>query len=283
VSASDVWAVGSSIGQLGFSQALAEHWDGQRWSVVGGTPFGTTSRLFDVDVLASNDIWAVGWYASQATNNWAQPLVEHWDGTAWRVVESPALGTSSELHAVAAISPSDVWAVGTTYATRYETLVLHWDGTSWTRIPSPNVGPYGNGLSGLSAVTATDIWAVGAGNNSSVSLTIHWDGTSWSVVPSPNSTNPENLLEAVAARAADDVWAVGYSLYSVPVGEDYEYHDLPLLMHWDGAAWTLFDSAATNSDDNRRNGVDTLPDGDAWVVGTHAAFGGPLLERYSCQ
>jgi hypothetical protein len=36
-------------------------------------------------------------------------VVEHWNGTAWR--KTPARG-GSELRAVTAISPTDVWAVG---------------------------------------------------------------------------------------------------------------------------------------------------------------------------
>jgi hypothetical protein len=283
VASDDVWAVGTTIAEFNFGAALAEHWDGERWSVVEGTRFGTTSRLSDVAALAANDVWAVGNYSSEATNHWPQPLVEHWDGTAWSVVESPALGTSSELHGVAALAPDDIWAVGFSYATRYETLILHWDGTSWTRVPSPNVGRYGNGLWGVSAVGPDDVWAVGEGNNGSVSLTLHWNGSDWSVVPSPNSTNEYNSVLDVSTSSSDDVWAVGYSLFMVPVGEDFEYHQRALLMHWDGTSWSLFESAAPNTSDNRRNGVGTLPGGEAWIVGRHSAFEGSLIERYRCQ
>jgi hypothetical protein len=281
----DVWAVGTYSDQVGFSQAIAEHWDGTRWSVVPGTEFGTTSRLMDVAVLAPDDVWAVGSYSSEATDHWAQPLVEHWDGSELSVVPSPSIGTSSELEGVAALATNDIWAVGTTYTGggHYQTLVLHWDGNDWTRIPSPNVGPYGNGLTAISAVDANDIWAVGNGNNSSVSLILHWDGSEWSVVPSPNSGHENNLLAGVAARAADDVWAVGYSIFWIPVGEDFEAHFRSLLMHWDGKTWSLFDSAAPNTEDNARYGVDTLPDGEAWVVGGHNAFDGTVIERYRCQ
>lgn len=279
----DAWAVGRWIdGRFGFPQALAEHWDGAQWSFVPGTPSGTTSNLFGVAALASNDVWAVGSYSSQATNNWSQPLVEHWDGTAWHVIPSPSLGTSSELRGVTALAANDIWAVGSTFATRFETLVLHWDGASWTRVASPNVGPYGNGLFSVSAASANDIWAVGEGNNG-ITLALHWDGSAWVVVSTPNTANAQNQLRDVAARAADDAWAVGFSTFAVPVGEDVEYHDRALLMHWDGRAWSLFNSAAPNGSDNRRNGVDTLPEGEAWVVGAHADLDGTVIERYRCQ
>jgi hypothetical protein len=287
VTSANVWAVGATIAPQGWDLALAEHWDGTTWSVIPGTTVGTSSKLSDVTALAANDVWAVGSYASPATNNWYQPLIEHWDGTAWSVVPSPSIGTSSELHGVAALAPNDIWAVGDTYTTQYQTLVLHWNGANWTRVSSPNVGPYGNALYRVSALAANDIWAVGTANNSGSTLILHWDGARWSVIPSPNSANPYNILLDVAAISSQDIWAVGYSEYSIPVGEDFEYHDLALLLHWDGAHWSLVASAQPNTSDNRRNGVTTLPDGTAWVVGWYdqstAPYQATLVERYVCQ
>ena len=88
------------------------------------------------------------------------------------------------------------------------------------------------------------------------------------MIPSPNSDKLYNILLDVAAVSSNDIWAVGRSTYAIPIGEDEEYHDLALLMHWDGAHWSLVPSAKPNTSDNRRNGVTTLPDGTAWVVGS---------------
>ena len=39
--------------------------------------------------------------------------VEHWNGTSWAIVPSPNMGTgNNHLNGVAAVSASDVWAVG---------------------------------------------------------------------------------------------------------------------------------------------------------------------------
>src|SRR4051794_41154715 len=63
----------------------------------------------------------------------------------WSFVASPNHGTSGNiLHAAAAISANDIWAVGqyvddTSFKT--QTLTQHWDGTAWTIVPSPNLGP----------------------------------------------------------------------------------------------------------------------------------------------
>ena len=285
VASADVWSVGST--PQTYDQALAEHWDGAHWSVTSGTAVGTGSKLYDVAALAATDVWAAGSFFSPATNNWEQPLVEHWNGASWSVVPSPSIGTSSVLRGVAALAPNDIWAVGDTYTTQYQTLVLHWDGTNWSRVSSPNVGPYGNALYRVTALAANDIWAVGEANNSGSTLTLHWDGARWSVIPSPNSDNLYNILLDVAAVSSDDIWAVGRSTYAIPVGEDEEYHDVALLMHWDGAHWSLVASAQPNTSDNRRNGVTTLPDGTAWVVGSRDQSAPPyqatLVERYVCQ
>src|SRR5207247_857982 len=54
---------------------------------------------------------------------------------------------------------------------------------SWQRIPSPDPQP-GSNLNTffeLAAVSANDIWTVGAGTRNG--STAHWDGTSWHLVP----------------------------------------------------------------------------------------------------
>src|SRR5512133_3776120 len=58
----------------------------------------------------------------------------------------------------------------------------------WVISQTPNPAYYGNILHGLSARTATDVWAVGvqATETSNDTLALHWNGTSWTVVPTPN-------------------------------------------------------------------------------------------------
>jgi hypothetical protein len=36
-----------------------------------------------------------------------------------------------------------------------------WDGRQWSRLPAPSPGVLGNSLRGVTAVSATDVWAVG--------------------------------------------------------------------------------------------------------------------------
>src|SRR5437870_1586106 len=63
---------------------------------------------------------------------------------------------------------------------------------SWSVVPSPNVGTRPNFLYAVSALSDTDVWAVGRVSDSFTGRTLaeHWDGTSWKVVPTPRLRAP---------------------------------------------------------------------------------------------
>jgi hypothetical protein len=67
-------------------------------------------------VVSANDVWAVGFspHPSGTPQYLRQTLIEHWNGSSWSVVPSPnpAGKTYVVLNGAAAISASDVWAVG---------------------------------------------------------------------------------------------------------------------------------------------------------------------------
>jgi hypothetical protein len=209
ISANDVWAVGNRSEQ-GFENALIEHWDGTAWSIVPDSSISgvgaSTNILLSVSADASNDVWAVG----------SETLL-HFNGTTWSEVPSPFMHANS----VTALSPSNAWAVGTVtvfadHRQHTKPAIEHWDGTSWSIVSSPNPNPAptrDTALYGIAAVSADDIWAVGAGNFSTNSGTAtlieHWDGTSWTIVSSPDPGTASNALFAVAALSDGTVLAVG--------------------------------------------------------------------------
>src|SRR5579864_2913477 len=116
------------------------------------------------------------------------------------------------LNAVAAVSPSDVWAVGVTAATLpyiQRTLIVHWAGGGWQVVPTVPATSSMT-LRGIAALSAHDVWAVGGdGGNGGF---MHWDGRRWQESPgavlSPDFS-VSGILQGVAASAADDVWAAG--------------------------------------------------------------------------
>jgi hypothetical protein len=279
VSAGDVWAVGVQGGATGPNWAsLILHWDGTSWTAVPAPSLGSpgTSELRGVAYSAANDGWAVGAYSSPATGWWNQPLILRWNGSAWSSVPAPAFGSTSELNAVAVISPNDVWAVGRALENNWKTLILHWDGATWSRVPSPNLGSVGNALFGVGGLAANDVWAVGSANNGGSTLALHWNGTTWSLVPSPNGTARaginRNTLYSVSAFSGSDVWAVGVQASSSVGGAGQPiYLGYALIEHWNGSAWSEVPAAALpgTGEDGELRGVAAVAPNDVWAAGSY--------------
>jgi hypothetical protein len=294
-SATDAWAVGYYFNRTTNAQeTFVLHWNGTSWSEVASpNPGGTTSAsdastLFGVSAVSATDAWAVGYYVVNPTTQAQETLVLHWNGTKWSKVASPSPGGTSMnfdnsfLHGVSADSATDAWAVGhyissTTAGT--EAVALHWNGTKWSKIASPNPGgtiasAY-NTLNGISAVSATDAWAVGFYNNPAIgdeTLVLHWNGTKWSKVASPSPGVPpvffsgDNLF-GVSAVSATDASAVGS--YVNPTTGATE----TLALHWNGTKWSKVASpnpggTTSNADDaSTLYGVSAVSATDAWAVG----------------
>ena len=146
------------------------------------------NTLNEVAAVSATDAWAVG------TSCYSEKtLVERWNGSSWRIVPSPSFltggdGIQNELYGVAAVSATDVWAVGFYEAASgaYQTLALHWNGSAWKVVPSPNPSQTVNVLTAVAAVGPGDIWAVGYMNGgASQPLVEHWNGSAWRVVAGP--------------------------------------------------------------------------------------------------
>jgi hypothetical protein len=221
ISPSDAWVVGE-YQVMGIKDGtLIEHWDGHAWTVVPSpNPGNESSNLWGVSGVSPSDVWAVGYFNDDT-------LTEHWNGQAWTVVPSPNTYYKDldQLFAVSARTSSDVWAVGSYGNSHFEhTLVEHWNGHAWKIIPSPQPpGNTANTLTGVSATSSSDAWAVGysvKGDNSRSSFTEHWDGRVWTVIPSANP-GTTNELFGTSATSPSDAWAAGFY-----VGTDHNGHTL---------------------------------------------------------
>lgn len=243
-SASDTWAVGSySNGKA--RQTLILRWNAKvkSWAQVPSpSPGGAAhdSKLTSVAIVSARDAWAVGYY--QTARAFRQTLILHWDGKGWNQVTSPNPGGPSHgnlLFGVTAASASNAWAVGyDTSTSGSTTLVLRWNGESWARVPSPNRAPATppriDQLHGVTAISATDAWAVGYYQKAGAgfyTLILHWDGTAWHWMQSPNPEGDNDFLIGVAATSASSVWAVGGFNQNIGTGPQ------SLVVHWNGTAW----------------------------------------------
>jgi hypothetical protein len=267
LTARDVWAVGA-VGPPAseHENALIEHWDGRAWRVIPNP--GKQAGLSGIGGSSSSDVWTVGWSDADSGDN--DGLIEHWDGRQWRVVSGPRLaslgisGGFNDLSAVAVVSASDGWIVGTNGG---DTLTEHWDGTSWTILPSAN----GFGLSSLLSVfarAANDVWAVGGSQeelaeHDSEGLIEHWDGTSWQLVYRTTTTNPAYFAN-VASSSASDIWVIGDRGFK---GSDFQVGKRPLLVRWGGRAWRLIASPSTLP----RAAIAVFSPQNVWAVGEGVA------------
>jgi hypothetical protein len=262
--ATDAWAVGFEILGRHDDGTVMEHWNGSAWSVNStGVVTGFVAELTGVVDLSPTDAWAVG-VADSA-------ILEHWNGSAWSSVTipdpdfTPAAGQS-----ISASSATDIWVVGstvntTTGATTAE--ALHFNGTAWTVVPMQQPGTNTPTIGAVTAISATNAWAVGEdlGATSALvgsTLIEHWNGTSWSIVPSPTPGADPGLV-GVAARGSGDVYAVGSNLPSINGGVVQG-----LILRWNGSTWSQ-DTDPTDGTYSPLSAAAAVPGAaNEWAVGT---------------
>lgn len=232
-----------------------QHWDGSTWTV-SETPFITTGvTLEGVAARTADDVWAVGSTRVDNVQNY-NTVIFHWNGLAWSRVPSPnPSGTQADfLYDVVALSEDNAWAVGKRGANWNLPLILRWNGTTWQNV-SNSCG--NGGLESITAISETDIWAVGDQN------ICHYNGTTWTAATLPPNVAGINF-NGVDGVASNDVWAVGkiHSCY-------YPDCEIPAAAaHWNGSTWTFVQLRGEFISD-----VVTLAPGNAYIVGHYQVIG----------
>jgi hypothetical protein len=240
--AADGWAVGTISSPSSFaSQTLAYHWDGTAWTRSSTpNPAGPAQEngLNAVAARAASDVWAAGG-DGPSTAAAESSLVLHWNGSAWRQVRVPNIGS---LDAVT-FAPGRIWIAGGDQVNQF-------NGAPWTTLPT---APGVTEITGL-ADTAAGLWAVGymdvtCGEGICTRpWAALWNGTTWTEAPAGAGTglfgvvaagpevlaasvNPvqvlrltltgatpqvtpqlEGLLNAITADHAGHLWAAGRTL-----------------------------------------------------------------------
>jgi hypothetical protein len=258
-SANDAWFAGyeppvSGVGD-GIATALAWvlHWNGHslRAAPAVPQPASFAPRTASAESFDSaTDGWILGESMNPATGSGTYvPYAAHWNGGRWTITplaispDPASAAATPDPSAVASLSPSDAWIVGGfgpqgPQGQTNGALIEHWDGSSWSVVANPASSEADSALSSITAVSATDIWAVGLqnadGEGDSRPLAEHWDGTTWSVVPVPAGNPAQSRFISVSADRPDDAWAVGSHLE--PGTSDLA---TALVEHWDGTAWSV--------------------------------------------
>jgi hypothetical protein len=227
-----VSATGSPV--KGSPQSLS---NSSKWQVVSSPNLSTLDNvLASVSAASASDAWAVGTYYPPSNPEVLATLGMHWDGKRWSAYALPDVGPNENaLLGVSELPDGSAWAVGyfANAAFHQRSLVEHFDGSRWQVVPNPDPGPRGDILYAVKALSANDVWAVGAQRDARGiwhPLAEHWDGGSWSVVSTPDPGN-DVLLYALSTSSSNDVYAVGQSGSAFP--------SQTLLEHWDGNAWSV--------------------------------------------
>lgn len=273
VSACRAWLVGVYKG--GADIPFAERWNGSRWIQTTVPPGGGVVHdnfLRAVSARAADDVWAVGDYDHGDPSFAHFSLIERWNGSSWFQVPSPNPGGPTHnnlLFGVDTISVTNAWAVGSfSNGTALQTLALHWNGSAWKRVKSPSPGgaAHDSELASVTALSATNAWAVGWYSDGLVrhTLILHWNGKTWRRQPSPNPRGciPGDELLSVSGTSATNAWAVG--LFT----ECFTLSPQILIEHWNGKTWRLVRSPKVNSLEDSLTGVAAISASNAWAVGT---------------
>ena len=181
-------------------------------------PAGSSTLLTAITADRPGDAWAVGQvFAAGAP----APLVEHWNGAAWRRVALPRGLVKPGVPydpATAVAGPRDLWVFG--IAGQWQ----HWDGT-WT------AGTLSDAidLDASAMFGPKDVWAFGVHdpNTRPRPYAARYDGSRWTRIAVPGHDG----IDAVSAVSARDIWAV------LGIPQNGAWTGPGALVHWNGRRW----------------------------------------------
>jgi phosphoesterase family protein len=231
--------------------------------------------LWAVAGRSASDIWAVGALLPSANATIVQTLALHYNGKTWSRVRTPNYGReANSLYGVAALPDGTAWATGIYTRESGHTgraLTEHWNKHSWTVVPAANPGAAEDMLYGVTAVSDSDVWAVGTYGDSDGyfhPLIEHWNGHRWSAVGSRGLRRGiDGILAAVTSAPGRGVWATG----QLSAGGA----DRQVVLHLTRGGWTVVPESPVRTPGGRP--ADAYPQAIAssaaglWVAGRDRA------------
>lgn len=288
----DVWAAGIYRNQQDWQAHFFLHWNGVEWRHIPSPQIaGGESGIRGITAISSDNVWAAGYQVQNplAQRPIVQKLVMHWDGSEWKMIDSPNPDTQvNELLSISGRFPDDIWAVGRTVedSGMSQPLALHYDGTAWNVVSTPHFGSGYNVLTDVETIFSYDAWAVGQYvdpvTDRRMNLVLHWDGSKWNVIPTstPHPSIYEFPLRAVTAVSENDIWVVG-SDYRPKKG-----FALALILRWSGTDWTRAPVQSLGDWSNNLADIAAAGTNDLWAVGYYTGVPPrsiPLVQHYGPQ
>lgn len=195
------------------------------------------------------------------------------------LTQTPNVGPRNELNDVIAISPTDVWAVGShgppdQCCFPSMPVALRWNGTQWNDVPVPLPAGYSSGkILSIDAVPGSNnIWAVGTARmtfgstgNRDDGWLLRWDGTEWTTAATFG--DPEipqygvATVSSISVISDNDLWVVGGI-----------YGNRSWTLHWDGKALTTIPSPNADEGGNILKDVSAISSNEVYAVGSFMAI-----------
>ncbi|MCG8923010.1 hypothetical protein [Lentzea sp. CC55] len=206
------------VGHRGNAPVFHE-WTGSSWQehappaeCVRGGGFVNFCTVNAVKAFAPDDVWAAG---NGMWNGYRGPLLFHWDGTAWRVVQAGLNGQPFSFQAIDGLSSQDIWAVGDGGGMGPGNLVVKRDGAGWQLVGGPNV----SATPGIAVGADGTPWVVGKFPMASFSS---YGPAGWSTTAAPappgSSGTVYNAVAAVPGTVYNAVAAVPGTNRVIAVG-----------------------------------------------------------------
>jgi hypothetical protein len=162
--------------------------------------------------------------------------------------------TSGDFSQIAAISKTNVWAVGDLFTrkgnTIYQPFIRHFAGHGWKTVTIPGSPRFTSDQ--VSASAANNVWVFGlrrTANSEATSVAYRYDGSRWHKIPVPAQT----FLQGAVALGPRNVWAFGDS--------GTMFAD---VFHWNGRRWRGYNLANGNL---VGNSISASARNNVWIAG----------------
>jgi hypothetical protein len=224
LAASDGWLAGGNA----TNGLLVQHWNGNSWGSVP-TPASLNSTGVANAVVAGSGktVWAFDDQSSGTENAVALRRTSR----SWVAYRFPKFST---VNAATVFGPADAWEFGELFVPKLAPYVRRFNGKAWTNVRTPIVP------TDASAVSASDIWAVGQtvaslDSRDQVFAAAQWTHGKWRLLHFPKLRLPKGvavMLPHVVALGPANVWV------DLALQKGMGAYPGAILLHFDGRKWT---------------------------------------------
>lgn len=261
---------------------MAEHWDGDIWSIVPtpepGPADAKWSGLSGISCASSNYCLAVGGYIENLDNPDAeeQPFALQWNGSTWSMLDAPnpQAENGSAFSAVSCVAPDRCEVTGDyDYADVAQSVfAFSYDGTTWVRQSQRN--PEGQEFNSDNAVSCTALdscTSVGYWTSTGPQPLVERYRGEWTTqqVPLPSGLGNNGTDEVVSVSCVIERGCAAVGQWSDNLND---YPSSAMALTWNGTAWQL-DTTANPNGNSALNAVSCVAgSGCVGVGGTSASI-----------